>query len=93
MPISYADDPYFCKLPRIDEQFGAGQQFSTKSELKLKIVDFYVQRNIKLKITNNNKSKLVMICKYFNYPWKIYFHAQHNGYLGDQNKSARALLF
>jgi hypothetical protein len=62
MSISYADDPYFCKLPRIDEQFGVGQQFSTKLELKLKIVDFYVQRNIELKITNNNKSKLVMIC-------------------------------
>jgi hypothetical protein len=58
--MSYADEPYFCKPPRIDEQFGVGQQFSTKSELKVKIADFYVQRNIKLEIINGNKSKLVM---------------------------------
>jgi hypothetical protein len=55
MPILYADDPYFRKSPRIDKQFGVGQQFSTKSELKLKIADFYVQRNIKLEITNSSK--------------------------------------
>jgi hypothetical protein len=60
MPMSYADDPYFRKPPRIDEQFGVGQQLSTKSELKLKIADFHVQRNIELEITNNNKLKLVM---------------------------------
>jgi hypothetical protein len=46
MPMLYADDPYFHKPPRIDEQFGVGQQFSTKSELKMKIVDFHVQQNI-----------------------------------------------
>jgi hypothetical protein len=53
--MSYTNDPYFHKPPRIDEQFGIGQQLSTKSELKLKIVDFYVQRNIYLEVTNNNK--------------------------------------
>jgi hypothetical protein len=36
MSMPYADDPYFHKSPRIDEQFGVGQQFSTKSELKMK---------------------------------------------------------
>jgi hypothetical protein len=46
MPTSYADEPYFRKPPRIDEQFGVRQQFSTKSELKLKIIDLYAQRNI-----------------------------------------------
>jgi hypothetical protein len=30
-PMSYADEPYFRKPPRIDEQFGVDQQFSTKS--------------------------------------------------------------
>jgi hypothetical protein len=42
-PMSYADDPCFRKPPRIDEQFGIGQLFSTKSKLKLKIIDFYIQ--------------------------------------------------
>jgi hypothetical protein len=46
--MPYADEPYFRKQPRIDEQFDVGQQFSIKLELKVKIVDFYVQRNIKL---------------------------------------------
>jgi hypothetical protein len=55
MPMSYADEPYFHKPPRIDEQFGVGQQFSTKSELKVKIADFYVQRNIELEVTNSSK--------------------------------------
>jgi hypothetical protein len=41
--MSYAYNPYFRKTPRIDEQFGVGEQFSTKSELKLKIIDFHVQ--------------------------------------------------
>jgi hypothetical protein len=50
--MSYADKPYFRKSPRIDEQFGAGQQFRTKSELKVKIADFHVQRNIELDVTN-----------------------------------------
>jgi hypothetical protein len=36
----YADDPYFRKPPRIDEQFGVSQQLSIKSELKLKILIF-----------------------------------------------------
>jgi hypothetical protein len=53
--MSYADDPCFRKSPRIDEQFGVSQQFSIKSELKLKIADFYVQRNIELEVTNNSK--------------------------------------
>jgi hypothetical protein len=44
----YADDPYFCNSHRIDEQFSVGQQFRTKSELKLKITDFHVQQNIEL---------------------------------------------
>jgi hypothetical protein len=30
--MSYADEPYFRKPPRINEQFGVGQRFSTKSE-------------------------------------------------------------
>jgi hypothetical protein len=54
--MSYVDEPYFRKPPRIDEQFGVDQQFSTKSELKVK----HVQRNIELEVTNSNKSKLVM---------------------------------
>jgi hypothetical protein len=68
MPMPYADDSYFHKPPRINEQFGVGQQFSTKSELKLKIIDFHVQQNIELEITNNSKSKLVMKCKDSNCP-------------------------
>jgi MuDR family transposase len=62
----------FCKPPRIDEQFGVGQQFSTKSELELKIIDFYFQRNIELEVINSSKSKLVMKCKNFNCPWRMY---------------------
>jgi hypothetical protein len=54
--MPYVDELYFHKSPRIDEQFGIGQQFSTKSELKVKFADFHVQRNIKLEVTNNNKS-------------------------------------
>jgi hypothetical protein len=71
-PMAYPSEPYFHKPPRIDEQFGVGQQFSTKSELKVKIADFYVQRNIKLEVTNNSKSKLVMKCKDYNCLWRMY---------------------
>jgi hypothetical protein len=67
----YADEPYFRKPHRIDEQFGVGQH-STKSELKVKIADFHVQRNIKLEVTNNNKSKLVMKYKDSNCPWRMF---------------------
>jgi hypothetical protein len=72
MPMSYADEPYFRKPPRIHEQFGVGQQFSIKSELKVKIVDFHVQRNIEFEVTNSSKSKLVMKCKDFNCSWRMY---------------------
>jgi hypothetical protein len=70
--MMYAYEPYFHKPPRIDEQFGVGQQFSVKSELKVKIADFHVQRNIELEVTNSNKSKLVMKYKDYNCPWRIY---------------------
>jgi hypothetical protein len=66
--MSYANDLYFHKPPRIDEQFGVGQQFSTKSELKLKITNFHVQRNIEPEVANNSKIKLVMTCRDFNCP-------------------------
>jgi hypothetical protein len=71
-PMPYADEPYFHKPPRIDEQFGVGQQFSTKSELKVKIVDFHVQRNIELEVTNSSKSKIVMKYKDSNCSWRMY---------------------
>jgi hypothetical protein len=70
--MSYANEIFFRKPPRINEQFGVGQQFSTKSELKVKIVDFHVQRNIKLEVRNSSKSKLVMKYKDFNCPWRMY---------------------
>jgi hypothetical protein len=70
--MPYVDEPYFRKPPRIDEQFGVGQQFSTKSELKVKIADFHVQRNIELEVTNSSKTKLVMKCKDSNYSWRMY---------------------
>jgi hypothetical protein len=38
----------------------------------LKIVDFHVQRNIELEVTNNSKSKLVMKYKDSNCPWRMY---------------------
>jgi MuDR family transposase len=62
----------FCKPSKIDEQVSVGQQFSIKSELKLKITDFYVQRNIELEVIDSNKSKLVMKCKDSNCPWRMY---------------------
>jgi hypothetical protein len=71
-PMTYADEPYFYKPPRIDEEFGVGQQFSIKSELKVRITDFYIQRNIELEVTNSSKSKLVMKYKDFNCPWMMY---------------------
>jgi MuDR family transposase len=70
--MSYADEPYFRKPPRIDQQFGVGQRFSAKSELKVKIVDFHVQRNIELEVKNSSKSKLVTKCKDSNCPWRMY---------------------
>jgi MuDR family transposase len=70
--MAYADEPYFRKPSRIDEQFGVGQQFSTKSELKVKTANFHVQRNIELEVINNSKSKLVMKCKDSNCPWRMY---------------------
>jgi hypothetical protein len=68
----YVDEPYFRKPPRIDEQFGVGQLFSTKLELKVKIADFHVQRNIELEVTNSSKSKLVMKYKDSNCSWRMY---------------------
>jgi hypothetical protein len=44
MSLSYADEPYFHKSPRIDEQFGVCQQL--------------IQQNIELEVTNSSKSKL-----------------------------------
>jgi hypothetical protein len=38
----------------------------------VKIVDFYVQRNIELEVTNSSKSKLVMKYKDSNCPWSMY---------------------
>jgi hypothetical protein len=38
----------------------------------LKIVDFHVQRNIELEVTNSSKSKLVMKYKDSNCPWRMY---------------------
>jgi hypothetical protein len=38
----------------------------------MKIVDFHVQRNIELEVTNSSKSKLVMKYKDSNYPWRMY---------------------
>jgi MuDR family transposase len=70
-PMMYANEPYFRKPPRIDEQFGVGQQFNTKSELKVKIADFHVQQNIELEVTNSSKLKLVMKCKDSNCPWRM----------------------
>jgi MuDR family transposase len=70
--MSYTDEPYFHKPPKIDEQYGVGQQFRTKSELKVKITDFHVHRNIELEVTNNSKSKLVMKCKDSNCLWRMY---------------------
>jgi hypothetical protein len=70
--MSYADKPYFRKPHRIDEQFDVGQQFITKSELKVKITYFHVQRNIELEVTNSSKLKLVMKYKYSNCPWRMY---------------------
>jgi hypothetical protein len=72
--MSYADEPYFRKPPRIDEQFGVGQQFLINSELKVKITDFHVQRNIELEVINNSKSKLVMKYKDSNCPLRMYVH-------------------
>jgi hypothetical protein len=66
--MSYADEPYFHKPHRIDEQFGIGQQFNIKSELKVKITYFHVQWNIELEVTSSNKSKLVMKYKDSNCP-------------------------
>jgi hypothetical protein len=71
-PMPYADKTYFRKPPRIDEQFYVCQQFNTKSELKVKIADFHIQRNIKLEVTNSSKSKLVMKCKDSNCPRRMY---------------------
>jgi MuDR family transposase len=70
--MSYVDEPYFRKPHKIDEQFGVGQQFRTKSELKVKIIDFHVQQNIELEVTNSSKSKLVMKCKDSKCPWRMY---------------------
>jgi hypothetical protein len=38
----------------------------------VKIIDFYVQRNIELEVTKSSKSKLVMKCKDSNCPWRMY---------------------
>jgi MuDR family transposase len=70
--MQYANEPYFRKPPRIDKQFDVGQQFSTKSELKVKIAYFHVQRNIELKVINSSKSNIVMKCKDSNCSWRMY---------------------
>jgi MuDR family transposase len=90
--MSYADEPYFHKPPRIDKQFGVGQQFSTKLELKVKIPDFHVQQNIELEVTNSSKTKLVMKCKDSNCSWRMYVTYNITG-IWEIKKSARALLF
>jgi hypothetical protein len=61
--MSYADEPYFHKPPRIKKIFGASQQFVAKSELKTKIIYFHLQQNIQLEMINSCKSNLDMKCK------------------------------
>jgi hypothetical protein len=70
--MSYTDNPYFHKPPRINEIFGIGQQFGAKFKMKTKIIDFHIQRNIQLEVVNNSKTKLVMKYKDSNYPWRLF---------------------
>jgi hypothetical protein len=56
--MSYADEPYFRKPPRINEQFGVGQRFSTKSEkwlwMKWRIVSTGCQLEVELVPTKHD---------------------------------------
>jgi hypothetical protein len=70
--VSYTDNSYFHKPHRIDKIVGVNQQFGVKFELKTKIINFHIQRNIQLEVTNNSKLKLVMKRKDPNSPKKLF---------------------
>jgi hypothetical protein len=67
-PITYVDNLYFHKPSKIDEIFIVSQQFDARFELKIKIVDFHIQRIIQLEVANSSKLKLIIKCKYSNCP-------------------------
>jgi hypothetical protein len=71
-PMSYADEPFFTNYLELMNNLLSVSNFVQKSELKMKIADFYVQRNIELEVTNSSKSKLVMKYKDSNCPWRMY---------------------
>jgi hypothetical protein len=52
--FSFADGPFYSKLARIDEQFCESQQFESKAQLKIKLVEFHIEQNMKLEVQNYN---------------------------------------
>jgi hypothetical protein len=67
-PITYVDNLYFHKPSKVYEIFIGNQQFDARFELKIKIVDFHIQRIIQLEVANNSKLKLIIKYKDSNCP-------------------------
>jgi hypothetical protein len=66
MPV--ANEPFYCKLPRMDGPFEEGQYFDFKSQLKTKLASFHLEHNMKLNVENSNKNIYIVRYKDLNYP-------------------------
>ena len=75
----YADDPYYRKPRRLDEEFGEGQIFQTKKDLIGKLASFHISRNMAIEVKKSNKSMYVVECKNEICPWRLYARVTDSG--------------
>jgi hypothetical protein len=53
-PFSCANEPFYHKSARIDEQFDEGKQFESKSQLKIKLTEFHMEHNMEYDLQSSN---------------------------------------
>ena len=75
----YADNPYYRKPRRLDEEFGEGQIFQTKKDLIGKLVSFHISRNMAIEVKKSNKTIYVVECKNEICPWWLYARVIDSG--------------
>ena len=78
-PMPVADEPYYRKPIRSDAEFFIGQQFPSKKQLKIKLAEFHLPKNISLETINSNKTIYVVKCKDPNCLWRLYARVNSTG--------------
>ena len=75
----YADEPYYRKPRRLDEELGEGQLFETKKHLIAKLAEFHISRNMAIEVKQSSKTKYVVECKDECCPWRVYARVIDSG--------------